>query len=201
METDGNVEKQKTVFPHCLAKPCWVSHRFHRPGGDEPKNQNRTFSFATDMGKSTVRSLYLVKAMSDVIGQIRPRQHLGFKVAAIQTYADNLNQVILLARAKGIEPVLLTWPTRVSVDIDRLRTVEIIPKTGINFDVWFDFYQRYQNELTAVARRQGVRTIDLAQAFATKHNPGLFYDEIHLSDAGNFEAAQIIYRDLTNAAN
>jgi len=42
METDGNVEKQKTVFPHCLAKPCWVSHRFHRPGGDEPKNQNRT---------------------------------------------------------------------------------------------------------------------------------------------------------------
>jgi hypothetical protein len=42
METDAAVEKQKPFLPPPLAKPCWVSHRFHRPGGDELKNQNRT---------------------------------------------------------------------------------------------------------------------------------------------------------------
>jgi hypothetical protein len=60
METDDAVEKQRTVFPQHLAKRCCVSHRFHRPGGDQSTNEqnnktghftcykNRTFSFATD---------------------------------------------------------------------------------------------------------------------------------------------------------
>jgi len=61
METDAAMEKLRTVFPQQLAKPCWVSHSFHRPdGGNFQRRQktetgqitcykNRTFSFATDI--------------------------------------------------------------------------------------------------------------------------------------------------------
>ena len=50
METDAPVEKQKTVFPPELAKPCWVSHRFHRHGGDELNKPKPDRSFATKTG-------------------------------------------------------------------------------------------------------------------------------------------------------
>jgi hypothetical protein len=61
METDGRVEKQKTVFPHVLAKRCCVSHSFHRLGNGQSTNnktgqiicyENRTFLFATDRAKA-----------------------------------------------------------------------------------------------------------------------------------------------------
>jgi hypothetical protein len=51
METDGGVEKQKTFFPHLLAKRMGVLHSSHRLGGDQLTNKtgqitcykNRTF--------------------------------------------------------------------------------------------------------------------------------------------------------------
>ena len=57
METAGRVEKQKTVFPHVLAKRCCVSHSSHRLGSGQSTNnktgqiicyKNRTFLLATD---------------------------------------------------------------------------------------------------------------------------------------------------------
>jgi hypothetical protein len=50
MKTDAAVEKQKTVFPPQLAKPCWVSHRFHRLGGGQPNKPKPDRSFATKTG-------------------------------------------------------------------------------------------------------------------------------------------------------
>jgi hypothetical protein len=51
------MEKQRTVFPHALAKRCCVSHSSHRLDGGQATNnktghftcyKNRTFLFATD---------------------------------------------------------------------------------------------------------------------------------------------------------
>ena len=50
METDGGVEKQRTVFPHLLAKRLGVSHSSPQARQINHKQQKPDRSFATKTG-------------------------------------------------------------------------------------------------------------------------------------------------------
>jgi hypothetical protein len=65
METDGGVEKQRTVFPHLLAKRCCVSHSFHRLGGYPTKTTKPDRSFATKTGHFYLLPTQSVEAVYD----------------------------------------------------------------------------------------------------------------------------------------
>jgi len=138
---------------------------------------------------------YLLLALADVISRFRPRRPLAYKTAAVDSYSINLTKIVDVARQAGIEPMLISWPTRVALHIDRLRTTEVMPGSGITYDQWFDFYQRYQVALRAVAAAKNVKVIPLADDLNQKDS-SYYIDEIHLSDQGNSEAAAVIFDSL-----
>ena len=107
-----------------------------------------------------------------------------------------MHKIIDAARANGIDPVVLTWPTRVADEIEKIGSTEIIPGTGVSYTAWFSYYLMYQAELEKTTRTEKVHKIGLAESFAREADANLYYDQIHLSDEGNRKAARVIYEAI-----
>ncbi len=138
---------------------------------------------------------YLVLALSDLFSRFRAPRALGFRAEAIEAYSVNLGMIVDAARKSGTAPVLVTWPTRVFRQIEQLRQVEVMRGSGVRFASWFDYYERYQRKLRDLAGTKQVRVIDLAEKMNQK-DATYYFDEIHFSDVGTMEAAQVIFDGL-----
>ena len=96
---------------------------------------------------------------------------------SVEEYTDNINEMISVARERGIRVVLLTRPFLLK-----------------NVDLQKHYAAYYAGATKDVARRSGVPVIDLASEFSYKD--GYFTDYAHFNEAGHRLAAKMIYDRL-----
>jgi lysophospholipase L1-like esterase len=131
-----------------------------------------------------LRTRLLPRLRPEEPGQSGP--HLG-QPAPLEPYRERVEAFVALARAFGIEPVLVTQPLGY-----------LDPSTPS----WVDAadQERFDDALRAVGERLGATVIDLAREVAARPEsarPGaLFYDGLHVNDAGSQLYAAIVAEAL-----
>jgi lysophospholipase L1-like esterase len=117
---------------------------------------------------------------------------------AIRVWENNIRNMIGLAKGRGIRVLLFTWPQLPNISLESYDLGELkakVPKGLIVLDdnikkEWNGRYRNYQKKLFDIAKEEGVYLSDIALAFEKIDNSSLFYDDVHLSDAGNRELAE-----------
>lgn len=106
-------------------------------------------------------------------------------------FINSLTTFISIARANGMNPVLMTQFNR--IDIQDEFIVENYYKNaeyGIPPDLFFDFYHIFNQALRETADNEGVLLIDLAENIPSSSE--YMYDAVHLNTQGSILVADII---------
>ena len=117
--------------------------------------------------------------------------------AFLAGYRQRLHQLIDIARASNIDPVLVTQPSLLGPEID--------PKTGVNLATLqtskecsgalsWAILEKYNTVTRQVATEAGIPLIDLAAKMPKTSE--FYYDYYHFNDAGAEVVADIIASDL-----
>ena len=118
-----------------------------------------------------------------------------------EDFAANLKEIVRLARANDIAPVLLTAPT------SHIRGAEpdYLAQRWLNdLDELVPLHRRYADIVRQVARTNGVLLVDLLAAFdrlppEEVKNDYFQLDGIHLQDEGHKVIALVLYNYLARA--
>ena len=118
----------------------------------------------------------------------------------LSAYVKNLTTLIATTRAAGAEPVLLTQPTtwnsRVDPRAEEWHWMTLVGGTVYREDLLDAAMGRYNDALTAVARRHGAATFDLAAALPKSLE--FFYDDVHFNVRGADTTAALLAEFLVD---
>lgn len=128
---------------------------------------------------------------------------------AMDVWENNLRNMISLAKANGIRVILFTWPQLPNIKYDAHNLSEIVsevPRAKIILDdefrrEWNSRYKKYQDRLAVIANEEKVYIVDAAGKFLKLNNLPLYYDDLHLSDAGNKVLAEELGRFIVENVN
>jgi lysophospholipase L1-like esterase len=121
-----------------------------------------------------------------------------YRVKSLPFFAQRLEKLIRMARAHGMEPVLITQPTLYGPGVDPVTGVNLASiKVQNNFNglMMFDFIELYNGVTRQVAQKNGVTLIDLARELP--RNSAYYYDYLHYTEPGAAEVARIIDAHLS----
>lgn len=124
-----------------------------------------------------------------------PRGEVYDEVTApgIAAYQENLRRIAVLARARGIQPLLSTFAVAVTeenlrTDPDKLaqvpRNMEVLSFRGV-----MDAHEKYNQAVRAVATELGVPLADIDAGVPPTFE--FFADHCHFTDAGSRRAAAV----------
>ncbi|MFA6317002.1 MAG: GDSL-type esterase/lipase family protein [Elusimicrobiota bacterium] len=119
---------------------------------------------------------------------------------ALDDYGRNLRAMIELVRRGGGEPVLVTAPTGLTLDLPFTR--EVAAKTGIKTpELFVELHEAYNAAARSVAEETGTPLADLDAAFSRmKDHKAVFSDGIHLTREGHQRAAALLEPEVRRAA-
>lgn len=122
------------------------------------------------------------------------KKEASFNKNSLSIWENNIRNMISLAKDNGVKVILLTWPQIYNLTDDHYPLEEVrkkFPKElatlkDSNFyKKWMASYKIYQQRLRKIAVDTNVYLCDMADIFVKENNPSLFYDEFHLTGAGN----------------
>ncbi len=138
------------------------------------------------------RALYYLTRLA---GALRPRPPAFDTVAepGIAAFEDNLTNVIVLARSRGIEPVLSTYGLSATErnqrdHPDKLRELERHQPT-LTFAGVLDAQRRYNQAVRELGERLGVPVVPAAEGVPADFDH--YTDHSHFSDRGADRAAEL----------
>ncbi|HVR71092.1 MAG TPA: SGNH/GDSL hydrolase family protein [Vicinamibacteria bacterium] len=114
-------------------------------------------------------------------------------------YRSRVREMVRLARAHGIEPVLLTQPALYGGERDdvtgvSLRWIEVDAKQQVHGGLAWRILEEYNEVVREVGRSEGVLVVDVARELPKSSR--LYYDFVHFADEGAREVARITARAL-----
>jgi hypothetical protein len=129
------------------------------------------------------------------------RDELPDLSASLQEYRENLSRIVDLARARGVQVVLMTQPSMWRRDLpDELKSLLWMGRIGeLNLEEGNEYYtvdalaegmKRYNAVLLEVCEQRDLECIDLASLLAK--DGSVFYDDVHFHERGAREVAQIV---------
>ncbi|MEI6667403.1 MAG: SGNH/GDSL hydrolase family protein [Acidobacteriota bacterium] len=117
--------------------------------------------------------------------------------AALPEFDTRVRQLIALARAANIQPVLITQTTVVGGGVDDVSGKDLrrIPwSEDLDGELYWAMLERYNDVLRQVGAQTHTTVIDLAAHFP--HSSRYYFDLIHYNVEGSREAARIVYNAL-----
>ncbi len=133
----------------------------------------------------------------DEFAQARSQKLTVDQAGLAGEFARNLQMLVDICRDWGITPVLMTQANRLKTDPDPVVAAYIGrygQDTGIAYRDFKELYDRFNETIREVGRKNGVMVIDLAREVTPdKEN---LYDMVHFNDAGSKLAAGIIANRL-----
>jgi len=132
---------------------------------------------------------------ADEFATVRGKVHGIDEPALVASYRRSLESFVVLARAWGIAPVLMTQANRFRETPDpALLKMWLNAETGIPYGTFYRLYHRLNEVTREVATTLTVPLIDLDRAIP---NPdGLMYDAVHFNERGSEIAATLISQRL-----
>ncbi len=124
----------------------------------------------------------------------------GITPRAVEIYERNVESLVLLAKPRGITPVLLTYATRLPPDDDPDWAAHMPPREKLALQYEFTpagvraAFKAYNDAVRRVAARQGVPLIDMANLYPRE--AANWVDFAHKSDAGLEAFARIVAGEL-----
>jgi hypothetical protein len=109
-------------------------------------------------------------------------------------YKATLESFILISRAWGIEPILMTQFNRIEVNDEFVRKRFEKAANAISFEEFHDLFGHANKIVRVIAKKHGVHLIDLDKLIPK--NSTYIYDAIHLNDSGSLLVAKIIIKEL-----
>lgn len=117
--------------------------------------------------------------------------------AMTATFAANLRLFVSVCRTRGITPVLMTQPNRLTEEPDefvRAFFARLETDFGVEYGRYRAVYRAFNQTIRDVGAETGVLVIDLAAE--VPQEPAYMYDGIHLNEAGARLVAGIIAATL-----
>ncbi len=108
----------------------------------------------------------------------------------LKAYSSSLTSFIEVAKAHGIKIILMTQFNRINETDTAVVNDYMSKKQPLTFSAYADLYQSFNQEIRDVATQKNIPLIDLDSAFSEKSD--LFYDAIHLNNAGSVYASELI---------
>jgi hypothetical protein len=117
----------------------------------------------------------------------------------VPAYRARLEEIVLHARARGAEPVLLTQPVLYGDGVDPdtqvdLRNVGVEATDGLHGGLAWRILEQYNQAARDLGRKHRVQVIDVALQLPKRSR--FFADFVNLSTEGAREAAAIISREI-----
>ena len=111
---------------------------------------------------------------------------------AVSSYRDRLNQIVLIARDAGIEPILVTQPALFGEGTDPTTGVDLGPLVYgvITSGQMWKILEIYNDVTRSVGRAHEVVVIDLARELPK--DSAYYYDWIHYTNEGAARVADIL---------
>ncbi len=134
---------------------------------------------------------------NDAYAAIRGKKITFDAAQILDEFRMNLQTFINICRARRITPVLMTQFNRYKENPDpkiRQSMEGFESDTGISLKEFTDIYQRFNEAIVEVGRRNQVLVIDLARLIPQERQ--YMYDVVHLNDTGSRLAARIISENL-----
>lgn len=115
----------------------------------------------------------------------------------LQSYKKRILKLIELCKENDIEPILLTQPTVVGEEINRLSgidlsTIKIYDK--MNGKLYWKILELYNRATKDAGRETGTRVVDLANLLPK--SPVFYYDIHHYTNEGSEKIADILFTEL-----
>jgi len=112
-------------------------------------------------------------------------------------FATSMSTFVSIARANGIEPVLMTQFNRMYMDDELIvSNYYINAKHGIPPEDFFEYYHIFNQLIRETAEKEDVLLIDLATLIPSTSE--YMYDAVHLNTTGSVKAADIISDSIKN---
>jgi lysophospholipase L1-like esterase len=182
----------------------------------DPANLAATGRYAT--AARLMENSYLIKAYRKVMfAYMRPllfRPRVGgdegdahaYDTFVPLTYRENLETMIGVLRANGIQAALFTLPTVVGPDMtgDELRRQNVFfPHFAGTYSVgkFLSLHRAYNDVIRKVGQELDVPVVDLDETFNAHDKSDLFWDTMHPSRKGQHLVAETVYRRLALDAN
>lgn len=108
----------------------------------------------------------------------------------VKAFAASLSSFTEVAQAHGIKIILMTQFNRIIKTDTAVVNDYISKKQPLPFDVYAELYRSFNQEIRNRAAHKNIPLIDLDSAFFKK--PDLFYDAVHLNNAGSIYASELI---------
>jgi len=120
-----------------------------------------------------------------------PRYLNGFK--------ERLERIVTVARAAGVEPVLVTQPGLLGKGVDKrlgvnLERILLSQGAKVNGKMWWGVMETYNDVTRQVGQQQKVTVIDLARKL--EKTSLYFYDTIHFSNEGAAAVAKVLMPEM-----
>lgn len=117
-------------------------------------------------------------------------------------FRERLGRIVGIARAAGIEPVLVTQPGLLGQGVDKrlgvnLERILLSQGAKVNGRMWWGVMETYNDMTRQVGRERNVLVIDLARKL--EKSSLYFYDTIHFSNEGAVAVASVLSSELCGA--
>lgn len=116
-------------------------------------------------------------------------------------YEENLEKMVTVLRAKGVQVIFMTRPTVAMLSMTR----EDIARQNVFFPYFADSYSlgkllslhaAYNRAVVQVASKYGVPVVDLHQTFESLDKGPLFWDTMHPSEKGHQLIARVLADEI-----
>ena len=160
-------------------------------------------SFIKQLLPNTYELLYRLK--TNLAGQIDEFKDIRGKKLTINRdqildqFGSNLEIFVNTAKAKHIQPVLMTQANRFTEKPDAtiLKNLAALKSLGVSYQDYRDIYRAMNKKIRQVATANNVLLIDLeAQIPQTRE---YMYDPVHFTDKGSVAVANIIANTLRDS--
>jgi len=116
----------------------------------------------------------------------------------VKEFHQNLETFISICRIRGIVPVLMTQENRIKKEPDEFIRKQVA-HYGIEYSVFLEIYESFNEVIREVGQKAGVLVIDLANKIPQEEQ--YITDFVHFNNAGSELAAEIITRRLVDHLN
>ena len=153
------------------------------------------------LAKSFAESSHFIARFRQLIERLRPssgERHDDVLEAGVQAFQNNLRRIVVIARAKGIQPLLATYAMSVTEanyekHYDKLERLERylpwLSPAGV-----MQAHKRYNQKVVELGKEMGVPVIDLDSSVPKDFDH--FQDHCHLTKKGAAVLAEHLARAL-----
>ncbi|MFZ2090006.1 MAG: hypothetical protein WAU47_15665, partial [Desulfobaccales bacterium] len=133
---------------------------------------------------------------TDEFGHLRGKRVEINQAYLLQEFRSNLKMFADLCRARGITPVLMTQPNRLSGNLDpqTWKEVQVLEDKGISLREFGELHGLFNQAIREVGAADQVLVVDLAREIPPEER--YIYDPVHLTERASKLAGEIISREL-----